>query len=170
MKFTILVILLSVSMPSLDLHWHSLPPIRTELNHSATQGGSGQLWKGKPEMGTARPGCSSPLTPAAELPLPGTCRRPGHCSPLLGQAACTCRKKTKTRFEIAMKITSVSTQVKIFLWEAEQEKIRLNLHLLLLGNTNISSSIPGHGQLRSFTIKNTFSGRWWHMLLERRGL
>ena len=130
MKFTILLlcvldILLSISISSLDLYLHSLPPIGTELNYSATPppslaaGGVG--WKHQ-RWGLPGRTAAHLLMPAAKLPLPGTCsekaRQPGHCSLVLGQAACTCIKKAKNRFEIAVKITnftSVSTQLQIFL-------------------------------------------------------
>lgn len=142
MEFTIsllcvLDILLSSSISSLDLHLRSLPLIGTELNYSATPppslvtGGVGrrlERW-GLPGRAAAPapdasctppPWHTQPESQAAGVQL-GYC-----CSLALGQAACTCIKKTKTRVDIALKITnftSVSTQLQIFLWEADKRKL-----------------------------------------------
>lgn len=68
MKFTILIlsvlaILHSISIHSLDLPLHSLPPFGTELNDSVSLAVGGVGWK-RHSQG-CQPGCSS----AAKLPL-----------------------------------------------------------------------------------------------------
>lgn len=104
MKFTILLlcevdILLSISISSLDVHLHSLPPTGVELSYSAMESGGDRHWMKAPEVGIAR----LQLIPDPSWKIPPPWHTwPGCCCLVLGQAACACRKKMKSRFGAAL--------------------------------------------------------------------